>query len=236
MTSLPESISAGDVEAINEALALLFGRLRLARSLPLGKTDARPSAVVALGAVCRFLEQFEPALTESLLTPLLNLQSALLALNENNIQPVLKPVKRTGRAPSSHAFYALIGFAVGVARQLEWTELSPRSADKVVAQKLSVLGIMPTRGKNGVTAGTLHHWRHQIDAVEPAVRSLPVQLLQSELRAEDLGWITAAFIASTRSTDEWRRKITAIPRDQARDFALSTLEAMALDYSPKSPS
>jgi hypothetical protein len=41
--------------------------------------------------------------------PLMTLHSALLALNENNIEPVLKPRKRTGRATSSPRRYALIG-------------------------------------------------------------------------------------------------------------------------------
>ena len=53
--------------------------------------------------------------------PLLNLSSALLALNENNIEPILKPTKQTGRAASSARRYALIGIAVGAAMRLEWT-------------------------------------------------------------------------------------------------------------------
>src|SRR5216683_5662862 len=102
--------------------------------------------------------RFEPVLAETLHVPLMGLHGALLALNENNIEPILKPTKRSGRATSSPRRYALIGIAVGATQQLEWTGLSPADAHKAVAAKLRALGIKPTRGKNGVTADTLRRW------------------------------------------------------------------------------
>ena len=78
---LPEKVAPGDLEALNEALSVRFGELRVARNLPPGETHGRLSAVVALSAAWRFLTRFEPVLTETLHVPLMNLHSALLALN-----------------------------------------------------------------------------------------------------------------------------------------------------------
>jgi hypothetical protein len=55
--------------------------LRFAQNIPRGSSDGRLSAAVALSAAWRFLIRLEPVLVESLHVPLMNLHSALLALN-----------------------------------------------------------------------------------------------------------------------------------------------------------
>jgi hypothetical protein len=171
--NLLESIAPADLEALNHALAALFQELRSARSLPPGETHGRLRAVVALGAAWRFLSRFEPVLTETLHVPLMNLHSALLALNENNVEPILKPTKRTGRATSSPRRYALIGIAVGAVQRLEWTGLSPLESDKAVATKLNAVGVKPARGKGNVTADTVRRWRERTNETQPLLRALP---------------------------------------------------------------
>jgi hypothetical protein len=220
---LPENIAPGDLGALNQAVAALFEELRFARNLPPGETHGRMGAVVALSAACRFLTQFEPVLTETLHGPLMNLHSALLALNENSVEPILKPTKQTGRATSAPRRYALIGIAVGAAQRLEWTGLPRTDANKAVAMRLNALGIKPTRGKGGITAHTLRRWRERINATQPLLRSLP-QVIQSELSAEDLGWINAAQNAEAMLTDEWHKKIRAPTAPDARRFVLKALE------------
>jgi hypothetical protein len=153
----------------------------------------------------------------------MSLHSALLALNENNVEPILKPTKRTGRATSSPRRYALIGIAVGTAQRLEWTGLSPIEANKAVATKLNALGVKTTRGMGGVTADTLRRWREQISATQPLLRSLP-QVLQSELSAEDLGWINAAVNADNMMTEKSRAQIAALAPAGARRCVLLGLE------------
>jgi hypothetical protein len=167
--------------------------------------------------------QFESVRAETLHVPLLNLSSALVALNENNIDPILEPTKRSGRAPSSPKRYALIGIAVGTAQRLEWVGLSPADANKAVAAKLKNLGIQPSRGKNGVTADTLRRWREQINVVRPLLRSRS-QLEPRHVRTEDIGWINAATNADDMVTEEWRGKIAALTRADARRFILSAPE------------
>lgn len=237
--SLPEKIEPAHLETLNQALAVLFYELRFARSLPPGEGDGRTGAVGALCAVFRFLMGLEPVRAEILHAPLLNLASALLALNENNIEPILKPTKRTGRATSSSRRYALIGIAVGAAQRLEWTGLLPADANEAVATKLKALGVRPARGKAGVTADTICRWRERINAAGPLLRSLS-QLKPSEIGAEDIGWINAAINADDMLTEEWRAKIAALASCDARGFVLSALEEsireMALLFPAKPPS
>jgi hypothetical protein len=238
--SLPEKIEPADLDTLNEALARVFDKLRFASGLPPGETNGRPGTVVALNAVWRFLTRFEAALKEGLHIPLLNLSGALVALNENNIEPILKPPpNRSGRAPSSPARYALIGIAVGAAQRLEWTGLSPADADRTVATKLNSLGIKPTRGKNDFTADTLRRWREQIKVVRPLLRS-ESQLGPQDVGARDRGWMNAANIADEMLTEEDRAEIAVMALVEARRSVLSKLERnirrMMLAFPVKPPS
>jgi hypothetical protein len=178
--------------------------------------------------------RFETVREELLHMPLLNLAGALLALDQNNVEPILKPTKRTGRATLGSREYALRGIAVGTAMRLEWTGLSPADANKAVATKLNALGVKPTRGKEGVSAATVRRWREQIDVVRPLLELRPQEC------SGDLGWITAAMNADDMVTEEWRTKITTLATADARRFVFSSLEAnireMMLAFPAKSPS
>jgi hypothetical protein len=238
---LPEKIGTADLEALNQAVAALMAELRIARGLPAGETHGRQGAVAALIAVWRFLTRFEPVMAERLHVPLMSLHSALLALHQNNIEPILKPAKRTGRAISSSRRYALIGTAVGATQRLEWIGLSPEEANKAVAGKLKELGIQPTRGKKGIAADTLRRWREQINETRPLLWSLrQSQLRLFDISDEDTGWITAAIVANGMVTLEWLPRLAAAPLAEARRYVLSSLEdsirEMDLADPPKSPS
>jgi hypothetical protein len=213
---LPERIRPADLETLNPLLEALFTILRRARDLSL--SNKRDGAVVAVHAVYGFLTRFEPVVAGRLQVPLMNLHSALLALDVNNIESILEPIKRTGRALSSPRRSALIGFAVGTAQQLEWTGLSPKDANKAVATKLNELGINQERRKGQISANTLRGWRQQINERRP-LRSL------SEVSAKDLGWINALINAYSLLTEEERAKLTGMAPAEARRFALESLEA-----------
>jgi hypothetical protein len=127
--SLPEKIGPADLEALNQAVGALIAKLRFARGIPAGESHGRHSAVVALSAAWGFFLRFEPVRADNLHVPLLSLHSALLALDENNPEPMLTPTKRTGRAPSSPRHYVLIGIAVGASLRLESTGLSTKDSN-----------------------------------------------------------------------------------------------------------
>jgi hypothetical protein len=230
---LPEKIEAADLEALTQIFEALLVLLRHARNLSVG--EPRMGAINALHAVLGFLMRFKAVQAERLQVPLMTLHSALLALNENTVEPILETAKRTGRAASSPRRRALIGIAVGAARRLEWTGLSRKDADRVVAAKLNALGIKPARGKSDVTAGTLRRWREKISETRP-LKSLS----QLDLTAQDVGWITAAIHADQMLEEEERVKLAALAPADAQRAVLSTLETtireMALADPPKSPS
>jgi hypothetical protein len=223
LANLPEKILPADLDALNEALAKLFDKLRFANSLLPGESPGRQGAIVALNATREFLMRFEAVQAETLGGPLLHLANALDALNVNNIQPILKSPKRSGRAPSSIARYALIGFGVGAAQRLEWTGLSPEAADRTVAAKLKNLGVKPTRGKGGITVATLRGWREHINEVRPRLRSA-LLFEQRDIGDPDDGWIYAAKYAHEMLAEEDRARIGATAPDAARRFILSALE------------
>src|SRR5207237_583597 len=104
-----------------------------------------------------FLMRFERVLAETLHGPLLNLNGALLALNQNNVEPLLKPTvaQAGGRAPDSPAREQLIGFTAGAVGRLQWTGMPRAAAHKVVADILNKLGVRPGRGSGPITARTV---------------------------------------------------------------------------------
>ena len=127
-----------------------------------------------------------------------------------------------------------MGIAVGAARQLEWMGLSPLDANEAIATKLNAIGVKPTRGSGGVTAGTLRRWRDKINEVQPLLRSLP-QVLQSELSAEDLGWIDAAMNVDSMMTEKSRAQITVLAGADARSSVLLALEKSITEMTLADP-
>jgi hypothetical protein len=221
--NLPETIGPDNLKSMNKALDALFGVLRDARRLPKGSNNGRLGAVAALKAVSFFLMRFQPTLAETLHMPLLNLTGALLALNNNNVEPILKPTKLSGRAVSSPGRFTLIGFAVGAASRLEWTCMTPQAANKGVAAKLVALGIKSARGKNGITARTLRGWRERVDCARPLV-GMPLLSADQAMSTEDQGWVNAVVQVDIMLTDKYRCLIGNLAPAIARGFILDALE------------
>jgi hypothetical protein len=118
---LPEGVRPADLTILNEALTSLFASLRVASKLYRDDPDhGRRGTAVTLTAVTEFLLRFRRTVSDELHLPLINLASALAALELNNVQPILRPVPRTGRAPDSAARQVMVGSAAGAVRQLEF--------------------------------------------------------------------------------------------------------------------
>jgi hypothetical protein len=117
--ALPETIDTTNLIILNAALAFLFAHLREARRQFAQEGDAgRAGAFTALGALWQFVALFEKPNAETLQMPILRLQDALVSLDNNSVEPIVKPTKRRGRGGSSHAHLALIGHAAGTVRRL----------------------------------------------------------------------------------------------------------------------
>ena len=161
--SLPETIAESDLETLNSGLGFLFARLREARkSYHDQKDGGRAEAVTALGAIWQFIMLFKTPRAELLHAPIHRLQAALVALDQNNVSPILKPLARPGRAPSSDAYAALQGHAAGTVMRLRKTGLNPTQAYTLVAKDLAKLGVRPQRGSDAVTANTVRHWCDEV--------------------------------------------------------------------------
>ena len=169
---LPEAVGPAELETLNHALSILFGQLRDAKALfESSGNGGRAGTTAALRAVWMFLARFRAA-RDGLHVPLLDLASALMALNANNVVPILKPSPRSGRAYDSPKRQALVGFAAGAVEQLRWTGMSPAEAHRAVAAELLKSGVKPARGTGPIRARTVRDWCDRVSAGLPLLRFL----------------------------------------------------------------
>jgi hypothetical protein len=212
--SLPEAVAEGDLDTLNSGLRFLFADLRSAQRLYHEEGDnGRAGTSAALGAVWRFVVLFKVPLAETLHVPILNLHSSLQGLENNLVEPILKPVPRLGRAPSSDARAALKGCVAGTVERISRTGLSRQDANLAVAEQLRELGVRPERGLGDVTDDTVRHWCDEV--------------------ATDVGRHgTAANVYDSMFTPAEVDRFSALPLDQARSRALGSLADFVQAISP----
>jgi hypothetical protein len=229
-SSLPERLRSSDLESVNKPLTGLFADLRSA-SRPYAEKDFsdREATIVALDATWRFLMQFRVTLDELLHLPPLNLSAALLALNNNNVTPILKPTAtlKGGSAFDSVDRQVLIGVAVGTVGRLRWTGMSVLKAYRLVATGLVMLGIKPARGAGPITARTVKEWCQRLSANRPAIRSILAggTAALAEAEPSDIAPMSAVVQADEMLSPKWQSLIERQPRDAARVFVVDSLRA-----------
>jgi site-specific recombinase XerC len=216
------TIGPDDLPSLNRALDRLFGQLREARRIE-SLDNGRATAIGYQLAMMSFLMSFHSASTEGLHIPTLNLASALLALNNNHVEPILEPTKRTGRPVSGPQRFVLMGIAVGAARRLEWIGVRPEDADQEIANKLAALRVGPARSSGGINARTVRDWRERIEEIRPRVPRFTENSRQ-EISPKDLGLVVAACNADDMVGQEWFDRVQAMPPGDARTFILDALE------------
>ena len=146
--SLPEAITEGDLATLNSGLGFLFAWLREARQQHDKDQMADGSRQSLRSVPCgNSLTLFNSPLAEGLHVPILKLMEALAALDQNNVLPVLRPVARAGRAPSSHAYASLQGHAAGAVNAS--SDAGSRSPSKLCAcrKRVDQAGCRPDRGR-----------------------------------------------------------------------------------------
>ena len=158
-------MAAGDVPRLNIAFRHLWAELREAHS-KFADGHHRAGAYLSLVAVNAFLSLFGPVRREGLSTPLAALESALWALDEGVVQPILKPDRRarSGRARSSVLYQELKGAAVYVVHRLHHLGLEQKKARAIVAAELRSIGVKPDRGSGEITARTIRGWCDEVAA------------------------------------------------------------------------
>jgi hypothetical protein len=163
--TLPEVLTARDLKTLNAALSFFFADLRHAWTLFQAlEGSGRAGAIRALGAMWRLVMLFQQPLADNLQVPILRLQDALRTLDDNKVDPMLKPAPRSGRARSTGARAALRGHAAGTVKRLMQAGLAKTKACAQVARTLTKLGVRPERGPGQITATTIRHWCNQVAA------------------------------------------------------------------------
>jgi len=214
--TLPESIGASELETLNLGLRFLFALLREARrQFDQEGDNGRLGAFTALGALWRFVTLFEVPLAESLQVPILQLQDALVGLNQNLVSPIVEPNPRHGRAPSSQTHATLKGLAAGTVKRLVEMGLSSRDAQHAVANRLDKLGIRPERGSGKVTSATVRNWCHEVST--------------------DVGrhGTSAQMHDSMFERPEEQQRFSEMPIEEAKRNALNTLAGWVKSVFPK---
>jgi hypothetical protein len=202
--TLPEKIKAADLRTLNSNLGFLFERLREAHTRFEQEGDSdRQSVFSALGAFWTFITIFRKSFAQNLHVPIVRLQDALWMLDNGETMPMLKPVRRRGRAPSSQTYTDLRGHAAATVQLLQQAGLARNDAHKAVATELRQLGVRPQRGSGTVTATTVRNWCNEV--------------------AEDVGRHGTAAMIYEHKLARGQAMLSAFPKDQARQCALEEL-------------
>ena len=215
--SLPEAINGTQLETLNEALRILFDRLREARRQFEEEDDhGRTGAFTALGGLWQFIVLFEEGKAGTLEVPLLRLQDALVSLDAGSVQPIVEKQKRRlgGRPPSSHGYMALKGHVAGTVKQLVNAGLSRNDAHQRVAKQLKQLGVRSERGPGHVTATTVRNWCDEVSV---------------DVNRQG----TAAMMHDSMFTELEQQRLSSLSHTEARRFASASLSAWTLSIFPE---
>jgi hypothetical protein len=162
---LPDKIEPSDLPLLNEALAYLFEQLGKATELYQAEPNAgREGVIHSVETVLKFLSVFAPVISLSLHAPLAVLFDALMTLDEGKVLPLLRPVKKSGRARASAMRESLMGVVVFHVDRLTETGMPAEAARKAVSRTLKNLGISPARGRASITARTIRGWCERVRA------------------------------------------------------------------------
>jgi len=136
----------------------LFSCLRDAACLRQEGKD-RAAAIDSVRAVYAFLARFRSGADDrDLLASFLSLESALIALDQGVVDPLLKHTPSLGRGSNSMDREIAIASAVKAVRHLRWAGMSPGQAHGAVALTFQKAGFKAARGSREVNARTVRHW------------------------------------------------------------------------------
>jgi hypothetical protein len=213
--TLPNRIADAELSTLNSALDVLFDRLREARTQFEREGDnGRRGAFTAVSAFRMFITLFRAPCQEDLSVPILRLEDALWGLDVNRVDPIVRPVRRSGRAPSSHAYASMKGHAAATVQRLLLAGLGRPEAHQEVATQLAQLGVRPERRSGTVKATTVKNWCDEVSS--------------------DVGrHSTAALMYDEMLKPTELDRFLALPKDEARRFALQSLAARVRSLFPE---
>jgi hypothetical protein len=208
--SLAAPLGPAELVTLNMGLRYLFEELGTAHDV-YASGQHLDGAYGSLCAIVAFLSMFRPVGVEGLFVPLAALESALWALDEGVVEPILKPPRppKSGRARSSVLHQELKGVAVYVAHRLCDLGLSQPEAFKAVSDDLKRIGVKPDRGSGEIEPRTVRGWCEEV--------------------AEDVGHHgTAALRYHALRSHPANMTLDKIPQEAARVMLRSQLRSFAI--------
>jgi hypothetical protein len=144
---LPALVEIENLPALNVGLRYLWLELQRAQS-EFNSGKRLSGAYASLIAVIAFLSLFRAARIGGLGVPLHALESALWALDEGIVEPILKPVgtSKGGRHRASVLRHEFKGMTAYVVTRLAGFVSSRSEAEKLVAADLAGIAVRPDRG------------------------------------------------------------------------------------------
>ena len=209
-SSLPDHILPHDLAQLNEGLRWLLGELREATELHRNSVNGgRAGAFRAVKTVTAFLMLFDRVNTEGLQAHLALLADALKSLDSNMVEPMMKALPLSGRAPASDARQSMKGVAAYVVCRLQDIGIDRATACKDVATQLVACDVKPDRGSGKITARTVRAW--------------------CEANSADVGrhGALAQTFHDLRSDPENNEQLNKLPRAKARRMLIDRLANVA---------
>jgi len=172
---LPEVVTnPGEVIFLNLYSKLLFDSFREAAALDRAGNE-RESSLLALRAVVKFIERFEPAAHEGLHIPLFKLSCELQPFDNGKGDLTSEPTPRTGRPHEGLRRHSFIGLTVAIVRALRLTGMKQTEAYQAVAELLRKHEVPNHGSPKPISARTVRKWDEDV-AQDTKERTLTLQL------------------------------------------------------------
>lgn len=158
----PRVLTQKDLPKLNALLSEVERGLRNAhRNYKTGEYAGRTGACAALLTVQMLLGHFEMFDGRDLTTPLEALFNALIALNNNNQLPILKPVAKPGSPPPSNIRTMIEGLAIATVDRLLELDQPLDVACQMVADILVQHDVKALKSKKAISARTVKNWKQR---------------------------------------------------------------------------
>jgi len=158
----PSAEQLAAFEAFNKLYA---GLVKAKQQFETGGNGGREGAIHAIETVLMFLESSSIFRSHGLHAPLVFLLDSLMNLDDGVVQPILQPVRHSGRGRVSavrESFKGVVAFTVD---RLCATGLPVDEARKLVARTLQQAGLVAERGRyRAVTERTVRGWCEDVAA------------------------------------------------------------------------
>ena len=151
-----------DIPVLRPWMIFRDGLIEANRLFQVGENDGREGEIRAVKSVIKFLMQIPQIGDQGLIAPLAPLFDALMNLDDGHTQPILKAVRKSGRACWRDSRIHIGAVAFTAARMLG-AGMSRDQALEAIAKALNRSGVVASRGRyRDLTARTVRGWCERV--------------------------------------------------------------------------